>query len=80
MVKDFHDRSLRESIEPLMLKYDPYHGLILKAENKDIPGLLAKMESVWNAFGSGETFRYAFLDDLYNEIYLKEANMLTLLR
>ncbi|MBP7643274.1 MAG: ABC transporter permease [Saprospiraceae bacterium] len=80
VVKDFHDRSLRESIEPLMLKYDPYHGLILKAENKDIPGLLAKMESVWNAFGSGETFRYAFLDDLYNEIYLKEANMLTLLR
>ncbi|AFK03713.1 protein of unknown function DUF214 [Emticicia oligotrophica DSM 17448] len=80
VVKDFHARSLREPIEPLIMQYGPYYGLILKAENKDMASLLAKMESIWKSFGTGETFRYAFLDELYNETYLKEANMLIILR
>jgi putative ABC transport system permease protein len=38
------------------------------------------MESRWNSFGTGEAFNYAFLDELYNETYLREANMNSLLR
>ena len=38
------------------------------------------MESRWNAFGTGEAFNYAFLDELYNETYLREANMNSILR
>jgi putative ABC transport system permease protein len=79
VVKDFHARSLRESIEPLMMKYNPYYGLIIKAENKEIAGLLKSMEATWNSFGSGESFQYAFLDELYNETYQKEANSNTIL-
>jgi putative ABC transport system permease protein len=79
VVKDFHARSLREPIEPLMMKYNPYYGLIIKAESKDIASLLKSMETTWNSFGSGESFQYAFLDELYNETYQKEANSNTIL-
>ncbi len=44
VVKNFHLRPLREPIEPLIMEYKPYYGLILKAENHDIPGL-------WNPSG-----------------------------
>ncbi|MCF8325907.1 MAG: ABC transporter permease [Leadbetterella sp.] len=80
VIKDFHARSLREPIEPLIMKYNPYFSLIIKAEDKDIPGLIKSMESRWNSFGTGEAFNYAFLDELYNETYLREANMNSLLR
>jgi putative ABC transport system permease protein len=80
VVKDFHSRSLHEPIEPLIIKYNPYHGLIIKADDKNIPALLKAMESRWNSFGTGETFQYAFLDELYNETYLREANANTILR
>jgi putative ABC transport system permease protein len=80
VIKDFHSRSLREPIEPLIMKYNPYFSLIIKAENKDIPGLIKSMESRWNTFGTGEAFNYAFLDELYNETYLREANMNFILR
>ncbi|OYU94356.1 MAG: cell division protein FtsX [Bacteroidetes bacterium B1(2017)] len=80
VIKDFHARSLREPIEPLIMKYNPYFSLIIKAEDKDIPSLIKSMESRWNAFGTGEAFNYAFLDELYNETYLREANMNSILR
>ncbi len=75
VVKDFVARSLREPIRPLMMVYNPYYSLILKVDNRDIPGLLADMEATWAGFNSGEAFHYAFLDELYNETYIQEAKM-----
>lgn len=75
VVKDFVARSLREPIRPLMMVYNPYYSLILKVDNRDIPGLLADMEQTWAGFNSGEAFHYAFLDELYNETYNQEAKM-----
>ncbi|HSF55995.1 MAG TPA: FtsX-like permease family protein, partial [Algoriphagus sp.] len=75
VVKDFVARSLREPIRPLMMVYNPYYSLILKVDNRDIPGLLTDMEQTWAGFNSGEAFHYAFLDELYNETYIQEAKM-----
>jgi len=80
VVKDFNSRSLHEPIEPMMMKYNPYYGLIVRAKTADMPGLIANMEDQWESFGSGEIFGYAFLDELYNETYLKEKNMNAILR
>ena len=75
VVKDFVARSLREPIKPLMMVYNPYYSLILKAEKSELDPLLADMESSWNSFNTGEAFHYAFLDELYNETYIQEAKM-----
>jgi putative ABC transport system permease protein len=80
VVKDFNARSLHEPIEPMMMKYNPYYGIILKAKTADMKDLIGSMEKQWNSYGSGESFGYAFLDELYNETYLKEQNMNTILR
>jgi putative ABC transport system permease protein len=45
-----------------------------------MPGLIANMKDQWESFGTGESFGYAFLDELYNETYLKEQNMNVILR
>ncbi|MEM8927516.1 MAG: ABC transporter permease [Bacteroidota bacterium] len=75
VIKDFHARSLHERIEPLMMRYNPLGGLIVRAKVSDMSGIVTHMEEVWDGFGSGEAFNYAYLDELYNETYLKEAHM-----
>ncbi len=80
VVHDFNVRSLHEPMEPAMLRYNPYYGLILRAKSTDMPGLVASMESLWNTFGTAESFEYAYLDELYNQTYLPERNMRQMLQ
>ena len=75
VVKDFIARSFREPIKPLMMVYNPYYSLILKVNKGELGALLGDMEQTWNGFNTGEAFHYAFLDELYNETYIQEANM-----
>jgi putative ABC transport system permease protein len=80
VIRDFNTRSLHEPIEPIIMKYNPYYGLILRAKTADMPGLISSIEKHWENFGPSETFDYAFLDELYNETYLKEYNIHSILR
>jgi len=75
VIKDFHFRSLHESIAPLIMLNNPYGGLIVKAKTHDMAGLLSGIEKTWNSFHVGEPFTYALLDELYNETYLAEQKM-----
>jgi putative ABC transport system permease protein len=72
VVQDFHYRSLHEEINPLMMVLQKSSGLIIKVKTKDIKGLLASMKNQWDAFKPEEPFTYAFVDNLYNQIYLVE--------
>ncbi|MCP9765908.1 ABC transporter permease [Lacihabitans soyangensis] len=80
LVKDFHARSLHEKIDPLIMRYNPYYGLIIKVNSESSADLINSMKSKWTSYGTGEPFSYAFLDELYNETYQKEANMNSILR
>jgi putative ABC transport system permease protein len=75
IVKDFHFKSLRETIAPLVMLNNPYGGLIIRTNSKDIAGLLTRVNEMWNAFHAEEPFSYALLDELYNETYLTEQKM-----
>jgi putative ABC transport system permease protein len=80
LVKDFHARSLHEKIDPLIMRYNPYYGLIIKVSSENSADLISTMKSKWTSYGTGEPFNYAYLDQLYNETYQKEANMNSILR
>ena len=80
VIKDFHFRSLHETIAPLIMVNNPYGGLIIRTKTREIAGLLANMEEKWKAFQVEEPFSYALLDELYNETYLSEQKMGTILR
>lgn len=80
VVKDFHFRSLHESIAPLMMLNNPYGGLIIKTKATEMADLIASINEKWKAFNVEEPFTYALLDELYNETYLDEQNMGTILK
>jgi putative ABC transport system permease protein len=80
VIKDFHFRSLREAIAPLIMLNRPYGGLIVRTKTKDIAPLLASLENKWKAFHVEEPFSYAFLDGLYNETYAAEQKMGTIMK
>ncbi|MEO6582980.1 MAG: ABC transporter permease, partial [Ferruginibacter sp.] len=72
VVKDFHFRSLHETITPLLMVLKPESGLIVKVKTKDIAGLLTSMKQQWSSFNAEEPFTYEFMDDLYNKTYSAE--------
>jgi putative ABC transport system permease protein len=67
IVKDFHFKSLHETISPLLMVLNPETGLIIKAKTNNIPGLLASLKQQWNTYNTGEPFSYSFMDDLYKK-------------
>ncbi|WP_420151149.1 ABC transporter permease [Spirosoma sp.] len=73
VVKDFHFRSLHESISPLVMTLGRNNGtVIIKAKTKDMSGLLASMEKEWKKFAPDAPFMYSFLDKRFNDTYLAE--------
>jgi len=72
VVKDFHFKSLHETITPLLMVLYPETGLIIKVKTKDIAGLLASMKQQWTAFNPEEPFSWSFMDELYNKTYKAE--------
>lgn len=73
VVKDFHFRSLREAISPLIMTFSPYGGaLILKIKTSDVHGLIADLETQWKAAHPPAPFVYSFLDERFKETYNAE--------
>ncbi|RNL90628.1 FtsX-like permease family protein [Sinomicrobium pectinilyticum] len=80
VVKDFHFKSLHQQIDPLILRNNPYGGLILRTTVADMSGLIESIRGTWNKFDSGEPFTYTVLDDSYRETYHAEQKMGDILR
>jgi len=73
VVKDFHFRSLHESISPLVMILGQNNGtMIVKAKTKDVSGLLASLENQWKQLATDAPFTYSFLDKRFNDTYLAE--------
>lgn len=72
VVKDFHFRSLRETITPLLMVLQPETGLIIKVKTKDVQGLLTSMKKQWETFNTVDAFSWSFMDELYNKTYTAE--------
>ncbi|MEN7551124.1 ABC transporter permease [Rapidithrix thailandica] len=80
VVKDFHFKPLHQPIAPLIMLNKPNPGLIIRTGGEDMPGLISSIKSLWNEFDVEEPFTYAFLDDLYNQVYMTEQRIHTILR
>ncbi len=80
VVKDFHFRSMHETIAPLVMINRRYGGLIIRTKTTEIAELLTNIEDKWKAFHVEEPFSYALLDELYNETYLAEQKMGNILK
>ncbi len=82
VVKNYHFRSLRQEIDPLILLYYPQYCRILFARLKGdkIPQIIGYIENVWKKFAPDYPFNYNFLDEALDRLYRSEQRIGTLFR
>jgi putative ABC transport system permease protein len=71
VVKDFNQRSVYDSVAPLVLFYQPRSNntVSLKLRPQDIPAALTAIESKWKAIFHDLPFEYTFLDRDFESQY-----------
>jgi len=79
VVKDFHFKSLHESITPLLMVSEKTYGLTIKVKGKDVEGLLASLKNQWQKFNVEEPFAYSFMDELFEKTYQSEQKISVIL-
>jgi ABC-type antimicrobial peptide transport system permease subunit len=79
VVKDFHMRSMYQSMDPLVVRFDPDNTWLnfIRVEG-DVPAALGEIEKVYNQFNPGFPFDYEFLKDSYEADYKSEMVIGTL--
>lgn len=77
VVEDFHYRSLREDIGPLVMQQfpDAFETVLAKISTDDIAGTLAFLEDAWNAAGIEQPFAYYFVDESFAQLYENDARL-----
>jgi putative ABC transport system permease protein len=71
LVKDFHYQPLYVPIKPLVIRLGG-NVLSVKVLSDDLPGTVAFIQEAWNKQFEGNPFRYSFMDDNFNRLYVKE--------
>ncbi len=71
IAENFHQQSLRESYEPLILRYIPGLSgyLSIKTKTAQAGQTIDQVKTAWNSFFSGNTFEYYFLDEHFDDQY-----------
>lgn len=71
VVADWHQKSLRHAIEPVMLMplYGTNNWISVKVNTGNITATMAAVKQKYNAFFPGNPFDYFFLDEAYNRQY-----------
>jgi len=82
VVKDYHFRSLRQEIDPLILIFSPDNSGVLftRLRGEDMPKTIGYIEGVWNKFAPGFDFNFRFMDEALDDLYRAEQRTGTIFR
>jgi len=80
IIKDYHQESLRNKVDPLVLTIEPIwlSNILIKVATKDLEKTVGYIEDTWNDL-SPYAFEYSFLDELFNKLYQQDSVQLKLL-
>ncbi len=84
VVKDFHYKSMKESIGPLVLRNTGNAGtawlgtVLVKIDPNNVRQTIASLESLHGELNPAFPFQYSFTDEQYNELYKSENMFFTL--
>lgn len=81
VVKDFHFRSIREKIGPLLFFIPPrewYSIYSIKIDARKAKETLEFIEQQWTRFDPEHPFTFTFFDDGYNRLYQQERRLATI--
>ena len=79
VIKNFNWKSLHQEIEPLILKRNPYGGIIIRSKTANMSGIIENLDIIWNQLNPKEALDYSVLDDSFKHTYLKERKMGTII-
>lgn len=73
VVKDFHFESLKETVKPAFLKYDPAFAqkVMVRIESDDQQASIAGISEIYEKF-TGQPLNYSFMDEDYQSLYASE--------
>ncbi|HEY2581632.1 MAG TPA: ABC transporter permease [Mucilaginibacter sp.] len=71
VIKDFHNHSFLEKVQPTTLRVDPSHltNIDIDINSTDVRSTVGKLEAEWKNIAPGLPFIYFFADDAYNQQY-----------
>lgn len=76
VVKDFHYASLRENIQPMLLKLGSSRGNIsFKISGENVDQTIATLMQTWDEFGPGQPFSYHFVDQQFENAHKTEIRI-----
>ncbi|MES2063898.1 MAG: ABC transporter permease [Bacteroidota bacterium] len=76
VVKDFHFNSLREKIEPVILKMGQNNGaLSIRLNASNLPALMAQIKAKWAGLSPNVQINYSFMDQDFDAAYRSEQRI-----
>jgi putative ABC transport system permease protein len=81
IVRDFHFKSFRTKIEPLMLAWNPnwFNYMNIKIAEGKIAPAMDKIRKIMDEFAPGVPMQYQFIDDSFDMMYKSDERMSTIL-
>ncbi|ATP57090.1 ABC transporter permease [Pedobacter ginsengisoli] len=82
VIKDFNDKSLRQSISPIAFssQKNEYYNMAIKMDSKQIMPAMKQIEKLWNETFSNDVYNSQILNDDLNNYYNTERVMGVLFR
>ncbi|WP_020528730.1 ABC transporter permease [Flexithrix dorotheae] len=77
VVEDYHYRSLKQSVEPLVHFYSPNstNRLLVKLHPEKYQEGIQLLEEAWQDLGAYQPFSYAFVDEDFNQLYKTQERL-----
>jgi putative ABC transport system permease protein len=74
VVNDYHQVSLKKSLDPMIFTCTPYEGeyYSIRIKTNDLSGIISHVRQSWEKAFPGNPFEYFFLDDFFNRQYENE--------
>ena len=81
VTENFHYASLHTEVEPIMIHiYEPYNRyLIIRLNTEHLQRTVSGIEYAWTETLPSVPFSYFFLDSFYDNLYIAETNMGTII-
>ncbi|MEM6843764.1 MAG: FtsX-like permease family protein [Bacteroidota bacterium] len=81
VVKDFHQETLKNEVDPTVMAYEPIwlNTFLIKVETAKVSQTLANIQIIWNDLFPVYPMEYYFLDDMFQRLYTQERIQLQLL-
>lgn len=81
VVKDFHQETFRNQIDPTVYLFEPIwmRTFLVRLETGAIDQTIAQVQQEWDALFPNYPMTYRFVDDLYDQLYQGERKQLQLL-